>query len=114
MSTQIKTLDNQSDTPAAYLGRNDQVPTHWAAWGFGSHARYDFDWAVETHRESQALLTKNGVYYVWDDGDWNIRCLKAGTTNEFVLVHVNAVPFQSPAIQLTVGPDGSPSANQIN
>ena len=114
MSTTISALNNESDTPVAYLGRNDRTPTPWAAWGFAADARHDFGWTVETRRESQALLTKNGIYYVWDDGDWNVRCLKAGTTSEFILAHLNAVPFQEPAIQLTVGADGSPSANQIN
>ncbi len=52
MSTTISALNNESDTPVAYLGRNDRTPTPWAAWGFAADARHDFGWTVETRRDS--------------------------------------------------------------
>jgi hypothetical protein len=114
VSTKIDFLANESDAPVAYLGRSDGTPTPWAAWGFAANARHDFGWTVEMHRESQALLTKNGTYCIWDDGAWNIRCLKVGTTNDLIRVHVNAVPGRSPEIQVMVDAQGSPSAYQLN
>jgi hypothetical protein len=109
MATIISTVKNNSDTPVAYVGQGGVVPTGWSSWGFPAHDVFGFNWIVETTKGKQALLTKSGAYFIWDDGNWNIKCQQAGHA-EFVLTHVDmAIPI---AIELTVNENGEPSALQ--
>jgi hypothetical protein len=110
MATQISSLQNNSNTPVAYLGTDSSKPTKWAAWGFAPNASANFGWTVETTKGHQALLTQAGVFYIWDNGNWTILYQKAGSTVEGVLIEVHGPG--NPNIILTVGADGSPSATQ--
>ena len=113
MATIISKLNNQSDTPVAYLGVSTLVtptPTGWAAWGFAPQASHDFGWTVETGEKKQALLTKAGVFYIWDDKNWNILYEAEGSTKQVVLIKLHG-PF-NPNIVLTVDAEGNLSATQ--
>ena len=109
MATSISKLNNKSDTPVAYVG-NGGGSTGWSSWAFPANSEHQFGWQVEINENCQVLLTKSGAYFIWDDGDWNIRCKKADH-EAFILVHVNApVPLN---IELSVSENGEPSAKQL-
>lgn len=110
MATKIKSVNNASSAPVAYLGSQFGVPTGWAAWGFPPTASKDFGWTIEKTAGNQALSTQAGVFYIWDDGNWAIRYRKAGSTENKVLIQVHG-PWD-PEIVLTVGNDGMPTAIQ--
>ncbi|MFS8779743.1 hypothetical protein [Synechococcus sp. W55.1] len=115
MATIIKSVNNESDTPVAYLGKQETLPiapTGWRAWGFAPNANHDFGWEIETRRGYQALLTKAGVFYIWDNGSWLILYQKAGSTESVVLIALEG-PW-NPQIELTVKSDGMPSARQLS
>ncbi len=114
MATKIQTLNNKSDQPSAYLGTGSATPTGWAAWGFPASAAKDFGWTVETARGNQVLLTKAGVFQVWDDSNWNIFYCDQNSQKAMLLVKLNSLfPGVDPVIELTVEANGHPTARQI-
>jgi hypothetical protein len=113
MTTTISDINNTSGAPVAYVGMDGATPTGWAAWAFAPQADQGFGWDVTTTKAQQALLIYAGEFLVWDDSNWNIWFEQVGTGYVFSL-HVNAVPFGSPAIQITVMPNGMISAVQSN
>jgi hypothetical protein len=112
MATIIQTVNNESDTPVAYLGTADGG---WASQGFAPDGEAGFDWKIIIRPNpqdppQQALLTKGGVFYIWDNGNWTILYQKAGSSSIQLLTQVQGPG--NPEITLTVGPDGTPSATQ--
>ena len=110
MATTISKVNNASDTPVAYLGKQSSASTGWAAWGFAPDADQGFGWTIETTEGAQALLTQAGVFYVWDNGNWTILYRKADSTRSTVLVEVHGPG--NPQIVLTVDSAGMPGATQ--
>jgi len=115
MATTIKSIVNKSKYHAAYLGKRGSEPTGWSAWGFGPDQKYDFGigaWTVETTEGNQALLTRDGDYVIWDDGNYNIK-VKHNDDPPHVLVHVDARPIRGIHIEITVEENGQLSARQL-
>lgn len=112
MATFIKSVNNESDTPVAYLGTQFQIGgTGWAALGFAPKQSHDcYNWTVEGTQGNQALLTKAGAFYIWDD-NWYIFYREAGSKEQKVLTKVQG---PVPNIVLRVDSDGKPSATQVS
>jgi hypothetical protein len=106
-------VNNRTAAPVAYTGADPVTPTGWAAWAFAPLSAQGFGRTITRTYQAQAVLTLAGEFRVWDDDNWNIMCQQVGSPPR-ALVPVNAVPFQGPAIALVVGPDGAPSAYQVN
>ena len=111
MATYIKSIANKSKYHVAYLGKVESG-TGWSALGFGPGQKYDLGNGVETTEGNQALLTRNGDYVIWDDGNWNIK-VKHNDDPPYVLVHVDARFLKSPQIDITVEENGQLFARQL-
>jgi hypothetical protein len=111
MATTISKVKNDSANPVAYVGKGGAAaPTGWSAYAFPPSSESGFGWTVETHQYAQALLTKAGEFYIWDDGNYNIMYQPVGKPAA-VLVHVNwKIPI---AIAVQVDGNGNPSARQL-
>lgn len=113
MATAYTMVTNDSGTPIAYLGEATGLPTPWKAYGFAANSREFFSWEVTFNKGDQALLTKAGVFYIWDDGDWKILCEKEGSSTPETLVKLEGPGIPFTKIELKVDSDGGPSATQV-
>ena len=114
MATTISSVNNQESIPVVYVGKHDAgpvAPTGWMAYAFAPRSNQGFGWQVTETQNDQCLFTSAGAFVIWDF-NWDIWCQQVGQSNSFVLVHVNQ-NIGGINIEITVGPDGRPSARQV-
>jgi hypothetical protein len=69
VTTIIRIIHNQSDTPVTYVGVDNEEPTGWAARAFAPKKDQPVDWNVATSPHEQAILTRAGTFWVSEESD---------------------------------------------
>lgn len=111
MATKIAAVNNDSDSPAAYLGKDASTPTGWRAYGFAPAKRDDFGWMVTFEPRDQMIFTYAAGAYIWDNGNWQILEQRPGQSKAAVLITLEHKA--DPEIVITIAGDGSLSAEQL-